>query len=72
MVDAVKLACERADVRCIDSCVSPQNPPRYAPVTAGAHWRGKILASPTDNTFIFGDNSAGKAGWTPPCPPKGG
>ena len=33
------------EVRCIESCVGAQNPPRYAPVTAGAHWRGKILAS---------------------------
>ena len=33
------------EVRCIESCMGPHNPPRYAPVTAGAHWRGKILAS---------------------------
>ena len=32
-------------VRCIDSCIGPQSPPRYAPTTAGAHWRGKILAA---------------------------
>jgi isopenicillin N synthase-like dioxygenase len=32
-------------VRCIESCTSPHNPPRYPTVTAGAHWRGKILAS---------------------------
>jgi isopenicillin N synthase-like dioxygenase len=33
------------EVRCIDSCMRPDNPPRYAPVTAGGHWRGKILAA---------------------------
>jgi isopenicillin N synthase-like dioxygenase len=33
------------EVRSIDSCVGPQSPPRYAPTTAGAHWRGKILAA---------------------------
>lgn len=33
------------EVRCFDSCTSAANPPRYAPTTAGAHWRGKILAS---------------------------
>ncbi len=33
------------EVRCFDSCVSAENPARYAPTTAGAHWRGKILAS---------------------------
>jgi isopenicillin N synthase-like dioxygenase len=33
------------EVRCLESCMGPQNPARYAPVTAGAHWRGKILAS---------------------------
>jgi len=33
------------EVRCLDSCMDGQNPPRYAPVTAGAHWRGKILAA---------------------------
>jgi isopenicillin N synthase-like dioxygenase len=32
-------------VRCIESCTAPGNPPRYAPVTAGGHWRGKILAA---------------------------
>jgi isopenicillin N synthase-like dioxygenase len=32
-------------VSCIDSCTSPDNPPRYPTVTAGAHWRGKILAA---------------------------
>jgi len=34
-----------AEVRCIDSCMGPDNPARYAPITAGAHWRGKILAA---------------------------
>ena len=34
-----------ADVQCIESCTSPENPPRYPKVTAGAHWRGKILAA---------------------------
>jgi isopenicillin N synthase-like dioxygenase len=33
------------DVACIESCTSPDNPPRYPAVTAGAHWRGKILAA---------------------------
>ena len=33
------------EVRCFDSCVSTENPARYTPTTAGAHWRGKILAS---------------------------
>jgi isopenicillin N synthase-like dioxygenase len=33
------------EVRSIDSCTGPQSPPRYAPTTAGAHWRGKILAA---------------------------
>jgi hypothetical protein len=33
------------EVSCIESCMGPGNPPRYAPVTAGAHWRGKILAA---------------------------
>jgi isopenicillin N synthase-like dioxygenase len=34
-----------AEVRCIDSCIGPGSPTRYAPITAGAHWRGKILAA---------------------------
>jgi isopenicillin N synthase-like dioxygenase len=34
-----------AEVHCIDSCIGPDNPARYAPITAGAHWRGKILAA---------------------------
>jgi isopenicillin N synthase-like dioxygenase len=33
------------EVSCIESCMGPGNPPRYTPVTAGAHWRGKILAA---------------------------
>ena len=33
------------EVRCFDSCMSAENPSRYPPITAGAHWRGKILAS---------------------------
>jgi isopenicillin N synthase-like dioxygenase len=33
------------EVRCLVSCTDAQNQPRYAPVTAGAHWRGKILAA---------------------------
>jgi isopenicillin N synthase-like dioxygenase len=32
-------------VRCLESCTGPGNPPRYAPTTAGAHWRAKILAA---------------------------
>lgn len=33
------------EVRSFNSCVSSDNPPRYPVVTAGAHWRGKILAA---------------------------
>ena len=33
------------DVGCLESCMGAHNPARYAPVTAGAHWRGKILAA---------------------------
>ena len=33
------------EVRCLESCTGPGNPPRYAPTTAGAHWRAKILAA---------------------------
>jgi isopenicillin N synthase-like dioxygenase len=33
------------EVRCLESCTGPDNPPRYAPTTAGAHWRAKILAA---------------------------
>jgi len=33
------------DVRCFESCASAADPPRYAPTTAGAHWRAKILAA---------------------------
>jgi isopenicillin N synthase-like dioxygenase len=33
------------EVSCLESCMDAQHPARYAPVTAGAHWRGKILAS---------------------------
>jgi isopenicillin N synthase-like dioxygenase len=33
------------EVRCLESCTGPGNPARYAPITVGAHWRGKILAS---------------------------
>jgi isopenicillin N synthase-like dioxygenase len=33
------------EVRCLESCMGARNPARYAPVTAGAHWRGKILAA---------------------------
>jgi isopenicillin N synthase-like dioxygenase len=33
------------EVRCFDKCRSADNPPRYPPITAGAHWRGKILAA---------------------------
>ncbi len=33
------------EVKCIDRCTGPDNPPRYPAVTAGAHWRGKILAA---------------------------
>jgi isopenicillin N synthase-like dioxygenase len=34
-----------AEVRALPSCSGPENLPRYPTVTAGAHWRGKILAS---------------------------
>ncbi|TMJ34564.1 MAG: isopenicillin N synthase family oxygenase [Alphaproteobacteria bacterium] len=33
------------EVRCFESCTAPSNPPRYAPTTAGAHWRAKIVAA---------------------------
>jgi isopenicillin N synthase-like dioxygenase len=33
------------EVRCLESCMDTKNPPRYPPTTAGAHWRGKILAA---------------------------
>jgi isopenicillin N synthase-like dioxygenase len=33
------------EVRCLESCMDAKNPPRYPPTTAGAHWRGKILAA---------------------------
>lgn len=33
------------EVRCIESCTDAGNPPRYPVVTAGGHWRGKILAA---------------------------
>ena len=33
------------EVRCLESCMSGDNPPRYEPITAGGHWRGKILAA---------------------------
>jgi len=33
------------EVRCFESCTGPDNPPRYRPTTAGAHWRAKILAA---------------------------
>ncbi len=33
------------EVRCFESCSGPDNPPRYAATTAGAHWRAKILAA---------------------------
>jgi isopenicillin N synthase-like dioxygenase len=33
------------EVRCFESCTAPGNPPRYAPTSAGAHWRAKILAA---------------------------
>jgi isopenicillin N synthase-like dioxygenase len=33
------------EVRCLESCMDANNPPRYPPTTAGGHWRGKILAA---------------------------
>jgi isopenicillin N synthase-like dioxygenase len=33
------------EVRCLESCTAPANPPRYATTTAGAHWRAKIVAA---------------------------
>jgi len=33
------------EVRCLESCRGAGNPSRYPPTTAGAHWRGKILAA---------------------------
>lgn len=37
------------EVRCIETCTSADNPPRYQPTTAGGHWRGKILAARQTN-----------------------
>ena len=34
-----------AEVRCLESCTSAADPPRYPSTTAGAHWRAKILAA---------------------------
>jgi isopenicillin N synthase-like dioxygenase len=34
-----------AEVRCLENCARPQNPARYAPITPGAYWHGKILAA---------------------------
>ena len=33
-----------AEVRCLDACASPDRPPRYPPVTAGAEMCGKLRA----------------------------
>jgi isopenicillin N synthase-like dioxygenase len=33
------------EVECIESCTSPQNPPRYPRITAGEHLRQKIAAT---------------------------
>jgi isopenicillin N synthase-like dioxygenase len=33
------------EVRCLESCMDAKNPSRYPATTAGAHWRGKILAA---------------------------
>jgi isopenicillin N synthase-like dioxygenase len=33
------------EVRCFEKCMSADNPSRYPPISAGAHWRGKILAA---------------------------
>jgi isopenicillin N synthase-like dioxygenase len=33
------------EVRCLETCMGAGNPSRYPPTTAGAHWRGKILAA---------------------------
>jgi isopenicillin N synthase-like dioxygenase len=34
-----------AEVVCLESCRSANNPPKYAPTTSGAHWRSKALAA---------------------------
>lgn len=34
-----------ADISCLSSCASADNPPRYKPTTSGAHWRAKNQAA---------------------------
>jgi isopenicillin N synthase-like dioxygenase len=34
-----------AEVACLPTCVSAENPAKYAPTTSGAHWRGKNQAA---------------------------
>lgn len=34
-----------ADITCLPTCTSPENPPRYQPTTSGAHWRSKNQAA---------------------------
>jgi isopenicillin N synthase-like dioxygenase len=34
-----------ADVTCLPTCASAENPPRYQPTTSGAHWRAKNQAA---------------------------
>ncbi len=47
------------DVRCFESCATAAAPPRYAPTTAGAHWRAKILAA---RKIDGGETPAGQGG----------
>jgi hypothetical protein len=34
-----------AEIDCLEACQSGDNPPKYAPITSGAHWRAKNAAS---------------------------
>ena len=34
-----------ADITCLPTCISAENPPRYPPTTSGAHWRAKNQAA---------------------------
>lgn len=40
-----------AEVACLDACQSADSPPKYAPITSGAHWRAKNAASRAAKTL---------------------
>jgi isopenicillin N synthase-like dioxygenase len=50
------------EVRCFESCTEPGNPPRYAPTTAGAHWRAKILAARGERAPVAAERPVARAG----------